>query len=91
MRFLLVGLIAGAAADSLRGFLQGGKISTYVPVHGAPVVPYHGPATTADSAGHDSGLDDTGLLDPGALTSYHFQTGTRDKQVDRKEDKLIVV
>ena len=63
-----------SSRSSLRGFLDGPP--AVVPVHGVTAAPvYHGPQTSVDHAGDDAGLDDTGLLDPSALTTYNFQTG----------------
>lgn len=78
-----------SARSSLRGFLNGP--APVVPVHGVPIErAYHGPATTLDAAGGDSGLDDTGLLDPSALTTYNFKTGIRSLSRSLQSSKIVL-
>jgi hypothetical protein len=70
-------LISSVCSNSLLGFLGDEKSSVSDLVHGAPSVPYHGPAITDDKVGQDAGLDDTMLTSVGvSLTEYNFKTGS---------------
>jgi hypothetical protein len=84
-------LISSVCSNSLLGFLGDEKSSASDLVHGAPSVPYHGPAITDDKVGQDAGLDDTMLTSVGvSLTEYNFKTGTRTKQATDTQDKVVV-